>query len=116
MKNRFGKANLRSYLKFFIFYERLIFFINYNHKLYKNVFITPHNCHMAERGEIGGKMHSGAYSSKHECLLCGDNMNVCTHCYCYEVNKLFQNYPRLAEEFVEFFNFELRGSSRVAVI
>ncbi|HIG98434.1 TPA: hypothetical protein HA231_03350 [Candidatus Woesearchaeota archaeon] len=123
---------------------------------------------MAERGEIGGKMHSGAYSSKHECLLCGDvitnpicytclesevkdwledrmpqlvptvkktgrmfasyahqgtrcilcgdNMNVCTHCYCYEVNKLFQNYPRLAEEFVEFFNFELRGSSRVAVI
>ncbi len=45
------------------------------------------------------------------CILCGNNMNVCTHCYCYEVNKLFENYPRLAEEFIEFFNFELRGNS-----
>ena len=44
------------------------------------------------------------------CILCGNNMNVCTHCYCYEVNKLFESYPRLTDEFVEFFNFELRGS------
>lgn len=45
------------------------------------------------------------------CILCGNNMNVCTHCYCYEVNKLFDNYPRLREEFIEFFNFELKGRS-----
>ena len=50
------------------------------------------------------------------CILCGDNMNVCTHCYCYEVNKLFENYPRLTEEFVEFFNFELRGSTHVSMM
>lgn len=47
------------------------------------------------------------------CILCGTNMNTCTHCYCSEVKKLFKDYPRLDEEFVEFFNFELKGSSRV---
>lgn len=46
------------------------------------------------------------------CILCGNNMNICSQCYCYEVNRLFDNYPRLAEEFIEFFNFELRGGSR----
>ena len=50
------------------------------------------------------------------CILCGDNMNVCTHCYCYEVNKLFEDYPRMAEEFVEFFNFELRGSTGISML
>ncbi len=50
------------------------------------------------------------------CILCSNNMNVCTHCYCYEVNRLFDNYPKLAEEFIEMFNFELRGSAHINVI
>ena len=65
--------------------------------------------------KTGDVFRSYAHSGT-RCILCGDNMNVCTHCYCYEVNKLFENYPRLAEEFIEFFNFELRGSNSINMI
>jgi len=57
-----------------------------------------------------GEMFSSYTHHGTRCILCGSNMNVCTHCYCYEIHKMLENYPRLAEEFVEFFNFELRGS------
>ena len=57
-----------------------------------------------------GKTFSSYTHRGTTCILCGSNMNVCTHCYCYEVHKMFDNYPKLADEFVNFFNFELRGS------
>ena|SRR3989338_5653706 len=60
---------------------------------------------------FGSYTHPGT-----NCMLCGNNMNVCSHCYCYEVHRLFADYPRLAEEFAEFFNFELRGSSHFSAI
>ena len=58
-----------------------------------------------------GEMFASYTHPGTSCILCGNNMNVCSHCYCDEVNKLLEDYPRLAEEFTTFFNFELQGSA-----
>jgi len=63
------------------------------------------------RLKLTGKIFSSYTHSGTRCILCGSNMNVCTHCYSYEVSKLFDNNPKLADEFVELFNFELMGRS-----
>ncbi len=63
---------------------------------------------VARLRKAGGSFKSYTYPVT-DCMLCGNNMNVCSQCYCREVTKLFENYPRLGEEFLEFFNFELRG-------
>ncbi len=60
-----------------------------------------------------GKMFASYTHTGTRCILCGNNMNVCSHCYCYEVSKLVEKDPELADEFIDTFNFELRGSSRV---
>ncbi|MFT4297821.1 MAG: hypothetical protein ACMXX5_01380 [Candidatus Woesearchaeota archaeon] len=43
------------------------------------------------------------------CIVCGDDMNVCPHCYCKELyDWLKENeHFKLAEEFLKHFNFEL---------
>ena len=42
-----------------------------------------------------------------KCVMCGSNMNTCSHCYCSEISKILEPYPELSQEFVQYFNFEL---------
>jgi hypothetical protein len=50
------------------------------------------------------------YSTEVECMFCGREMSICAHCYCRDVyDILLEEDPRVAEEFVEIFNFDLRG-------
>ncbi|MBI2128650.1 hypothetical protein HYU07_00275 [Candidatus Woesearchaeota archaeon] len=44
------------------------------------------------------------------CIICGGNMNVCAHCFSREIHEwLSEGYPDIAEEFKEYFNFDLRN-------
>ncbi|MDO8740246.1 MAG: hypothetical protein Q7J54_01585 [Candidatus Woesearchaeota archaeon] len=43
------------------------------------------------------------------CIICKGNMNVCAHCFSMEIHDwLNESYPDIAEEFGEYFNFDLR--------
>lgn len=44
------------------------------------------------------------------CAICGSNMNVCPHCYCFEIYSwLIENeYKELGHEFLEQFDYELK--------
>jgi hypothetical protein len=43
------------------------------------------------------------------CIMCGNNMNTCSHCYCSEIRNILKPYPELEQEFMQFFNFELQS-------
>ena len=45
-----------------------------------------------------------------KCVLCGKDMGVCRHCFTKEVFDLIkQHSPKLEEEFIRQFNYELTG-------
>lgn len=42
------------------------------------------------------------------CIVCGNKMNVCSHCYCMEMLDWFnKEHSELADEFADIFNFEI---------
>jgi hypothetical protein len=42
------------------------------------------------------------------CFSCGKGMSICAHCYSNDFyNYLKEEYPELAEEFLEHFNFDI---------
>ena len=50
------------------------------------------------------------YGSK--CIFCGRGMSICAHCYSYDFYEyLLETDPELAEEFVEYFNYDIRVPS-----
>ncbi|MBW2982455.1 hypothetical protein KY343_06255 [Candidatus Woesearchaeota archaeon] len=43
------------------------------------------------------------------CVFCGKGMNICAHCYSRDIYDLIkEEFPWLAEEFIERFDFGLR--------
>ena len=42
------------------------------------------------------------------CIICGENISVCSHCYAKEAwDLIIKNYPELGEEFLIHFNYDL---------
>lgn len=42
------------------------------------------------------------------CVICGDNMNICAHCFCKDIFELIeQQLEEKAEDFLYSFNFDL---------
>jgi len=53
---------------------------------------------------FGSYRHEGT-----ECVICGNDMKVCAHCYCKDVYELFSDdLGQDADEFLYSFNFELK--------
>lgn len=44
-----------------------------------------------------------------KCMFCGRTMSICAHCYSRDVYDIVsEQYPELAEDFIDIFNFNLR--------
>ena len=57
--------------------------------------------------EIGDSLRGFSHEATF-CFRCHRNLNVCPHCYAYEVlSWLEDEYPELSEEFLYLFNYEL---------
>jgi hypothetical protein len=48
-----------------------------------------------------------ANSGETFCIVCNNDMDVCTYCYTKEIFDLVKSHPNLLQEFVMFFNFDL---------
>ena len=43
------------------------------------------------------------------CLFCGKKMNICAHCFCYDIYEFLEEHDQnLAKEFAARFDFDLR--------
>ena len=43
------------------------------------------------------------------CIFCGQKMNICAHCFCYDIYEfLAEHSQKLAQEFASRFDFEIR--------
>ena len=47
------------------------------------------------------------------CVVCGNNINICAHCFCKDVYEwLLAEHKEIAENFLVCFNYEIRGPCR----
>jgi hypothetical protein len=61
------------------------------------------------RPELKSSMATPASTGYSRCMICGKGMSICAHCYSRDIYELIkEEFPWLAEEFIERFDFGLR--------
>ncbi|MBW2965878.1 hypothetical protein KY342_02110, partial [Candidatus Woesearchaeota archaeon] len=61
------------------------------------------------RPELKTSLATPISSGAVRCMFCGKGMSICAHCYSRDVYDLIkEDFPWLAEEFIERFDFGLR--------
>ena len=59
--------------------------------------------------ELKTSLETPVSSGAVRCMFCGKGINICAHCYSRDVyNLVNEDFPWLAEEFIERFDFGLR--------
>ena len=49
-----------------------------------------------------------------KCIICGEKMRVCAHCYCKEIfDYINGRYPELEEEFITHFDFNIHFKMKI---
>jgi hypothetical protein len=68
-------------------------------------FLADHNEKLVEDFKDYNKIFP-KNSKVSRCIICGELMDTCPHCYCNDISKLIKNNI-LKDTFIETFNFEL---------
>ena len=67
---------------------------------------ADHNENLAKVLLNFNKIFPNKFEENTRCIVCGDNMNICPHCYCKDVSEMIDD-DLLKDTFIETFNFEL---------
>lgn len=63
---------------------------------------------LADSFRNSGKLETETYNEETTCVICGNNMNMCAHCFCKDVLEwLTEKNTELGREFEKHFDFEI---------